>query len=476
MPRIQFPIVALLCLTIWNSYGQVLLGEKQIGKFETHDFGCDVDLSADGKVLAIGAFRSYDTAYHPGYVRILEWREEAWHQLGKDIETTDERDGFGYKVELSADGKTLVASAYDHPRLSVYRYQEGAWIQMGKDIYTRAVSQPVTDVAISDDGETIAYGVAHFPQGHIHRGVVRVFHWKENKWIQVGEDIEGSIDEIAAGWCVALSADGNTLALTALGDSWEKIDGYASVYVYQNNQWTQKGNTLWGKGKDYVFGSYLSLSADGNILAIGSVRPGEEHQSFVRVYSYSEETWDIIGQEISGYAKTSLSFNGRRITVARPSNETCPVIILDLVENQWVQMGVTLYPEFMYEYPGGAIAISKDGTRLASASIYSGGLVAVYDISSLEETSTEEICVFQDTLESNIPIDIFPNPTSGLLFTSGVDLFKLAEMHALQIYSMIGQEVNGQIVAENQMDISHLPSGMYMIQLNDFVEKIIKTD
>jgi hypothetical protein len=91
------------------------------------------------------------------------------------------------------------------------------------------------------------------------------------------------------GSAIALSADGNTLAVSATeedsaakgvnGVSKDRAELSGAVYVYTRDSNTQKNNGGWKQqaylkasntAEDAQFGNSLTLSADGNLLAVGS--------------------------------------------------------------------------------------------------------------------------------------------------------------------------------------------------------------
>ena len=46
---------------------------------------------------------------------------------------------------------------------------------------------------------------------------MRVYHYDGSAWVQVGADIDGEAEGDISGWSVSLSADGNTVAIGATG-------------------------------------------------------------------------------------------------------------------------------------------------------------------------------------------------------------------------------------------------------------------
>ena len=104
---------------------------------------------------------------------------------------------------------------------------------------------------------------------------------------KLGSDIDGEASNDQSGNAVAFSSDGTTVAIGAPNN-----DGSGSnaghVRVYKNNAgtWTQIGADFDGEAANDFFGNSVSISSDGNKVAIGAPRndgsgPDAGH---VRVY------------------------------------------------------------------------------------------------------------------------------------------------------------------------------------------------
>ncbi len=132
-----------------------------------------------------------------------------------------------------------------------------------------------TSMALSDDGNTLAVGVGS--AGVL--GAVYVFTrsggvWTEQQKVQASDGT--SADKF--GRCVALSADGNTMAVGANEDDniWG-TNGPGSVYIFTRSGgvWTEQqrvdaaGNP--GGQTNQHLGASVALSDDGNTLAAGMV-------------------------------------------------------------------------------------------------------------------------------------------------------------------------------------------------------------
>jgi len=103
----------------------------------------------------------------------------------------------------------------------------------------------------------------------------------------LGSDIDGEKDRDFSGNAVSLSADGQ---IVAIGARWNNGNGFKSghvrIYKYGSNDWTQLGSDIDGEAGGDQFGYSVSISDDGLIVAIGAIsnRDGY-HSGYVRVYS-----------------------------------------------------------------------------------------------------------------------------------------------------------------------------------------------
>ena len=73
--------------------------------------------------------------------------------------------------------------------------------------------------------------------------------------------------EAANGTSVALSFDGNRVAI---GAAVNENAGRVRIYDFVESQWMQSGSTFEGQAAGDRFGESVSLSSDGNRLAIGA--------------------------------------------------------------------------------------------------------------------------------------------------------------------------------------------------------------
>lgn len=145
---------------------------------------------------------------------------------------------------------------------------------------------------------------------------------------QLGADIDGESAEDSSG-VVSLSSDGGRLVIGAPGnDGNGSNSGHARVYQWSGMDWTQLGADINGEAAGDNSGESVSLSSDGNRLAIGAPYANGTDSGHVRVYEWSGMAWTQLATDIDGEAagggfgwSVSLSSDGNRLAIGAPGND-----------------------------------------------------------------------------------------------------------------------------------------------------------
>jgi hypothetical protein len=208
-------------------------------------------------------------------------------------------DAFGGAVVVSADGSTLAVgslnSKSNQGSVTVFGRSAGKWVQQEvlSDANGAAKDWFGYSMAISKDGNTLAIGAVYADvAGKVDQGNVLVFARSGSAWTLqetlIGKS--GSAGDVF-GMSVALSADGNTVAVGAAGADVGNVSdqGSASVFVRSGAKWSmQQVLTVTGGETKANYGSSLSLSSDGDTLAVGGPNAGK---GSVVVFSRANGTW-----------------------------------------------------------------------------------------------------------------------------------------------------------------------------------------
>jgi hypothetical protein len=299
-------------------------------------FGLSVKLSADGNLLAVGApyesssamgidgNQADNTATKSGAVYVFVRKLSAWTQQAYvKASNTDANDEFGYSLALSADGTTLAVGAYGEDSSAVglignqndnsasysgavyvFTRSGSAWSQQAyvKASNTGQFARFGWSLGLSTDGNTLAVGARNEASsakgingdqnnvGAPTSGAVYVFvrssdsTWAQQAYIKASNTEKD--DRFS--WALAVSADGNMLAVGAYAESSSAIgvggdqadngslnSGAVYTFVRSGSTWTQQAYVkATNTGDSDRFGASLALSADGKTMAVGAWQEG----------------------------------------------------------------------------------------------------------------------------------------------------------------------------------------------------------
>jgi len=265
--------------------------------------------------LKAAGFTAGEFNVHPG-----------WSRQGQDIDGEAANDYSGRAVSTSADGQIVAIGAHrnddnatDSGHVRVYKNESGTWTQIGQDIDGEApYDNSGYSVSLSADGQIVAIGATSNDGNGPNSGRVRVYKNESGTWTQIGQDIDGEVAYDNSGWSVSLSNDGQIVAIGApYNDANGGSSGHVRVYKNESGTWTQIGQDIDGEAAVNDNSGYsVSLSADGSIVAIGApYNDGNGSSSgHVRVYKNESGTWTQIGQDIDGEATYDNS--GRAVSLS----------------------------------------------------------------------------------------------------------------------------------------------------------------
>ncbi len=321
----------------WNGASWVQLGDDIDGEAQDDRSGSSVALSSDGNTVAIGAPYNDGYVTNAGHVRIYRWNGASWLQLGADIDGEAVGDRSGWSVSLSSDGSTVAIGAPyndgngdDAGRVRIYRWNGATWAQLGSDIDGEAAVDDYSgwSVALSSDGNSVAIGAYGNDGNGIRAGHVRIYRWNGASWVQLGIDIDGEAQDDQSGWSVSLSSDGRTVAIGAYGNDGNGIRaGHVRIYRWSGASWVQLGDDIDGEARNDQSGLSVSLSSDGHTVAIGAPY-NDGGSGHVRIYHWNGASWVQLGADIDGEAvldlsgwSVSLSGDGQSVAIDAIEND-----------------------------------------------------------------------------------------------------------------------------------------------------------
>jgi uncharacterized protein YjdB len=390
----------------WGQRGQDINGEAA-GDYS----GWSVSLSSSGNTVAVGAIYNDGTGTNSGHTRVYDWDTVAtpnkWTKRGSDINGEAAGDYSGISVSLSSNGNIVAIGAVYNDgadsnagHVRVYYWDTVAtpnkWTKRGSDIDGESAGDfSGVSVSLSSDGNTVAIG-GHYNDGTgLDAGHARVYDWNSVSWTKRGSDIDGEAANDQSGVSVSISSDGNTVAIGARYNDGAGLDaGHARVYdwgtVSTPNQWIQRGSDINGEATGDYSGVSVSLSSDGNTVAIGAINNDASgnllsNAGHARVYDWDTVAWTQRGQDIDGEAASdnsgwsvSLSSDGNRIAVGAMYNDGTGsdaghVRVYEWNTTSWRQLGLDIDGEAIGDNSGRSVSLSSDGNILAVGAVYNDG-------------------------------------------------------------------------------------------------------
>ena len=215
-------------------------------------------------------------------------------------------DKFGQALSISEDGTTLAVGAPAEDSLAtganglqadnsvtdsgaVYVFVRNGYIWQ-QQAYLKASNTGRSDrfgssVSLSSNGNTLSIGAPweasaatgingdQSSNSRAQAGAVYVFERSNGLWQQQvylkASNTGGA--ESRFGSAVSLSADGDTLAVAASDDNTFRDGADVYIFVRSNQSWQQQAYIeAVDRNEDNLFGGAISLSADGNTLSIGA--------------------------------------------------------------------------------------------------------------------------------------------------------------------------------------------------------------
>ena len=160
-----------------------------------------------------------------------------------------------------------------------------------------AMSSPIIAIGAPDNGEN-----------GLKSGEVCIYKKHANEMISMGKCLRGSSPNDRFGFSIALSGnDSKRIAIGAPGARSLPAVAEGKVFIYEYEEsleeWVSVGGAISGKDNGEAFGTSLAISEDGNFLAICNYAPKQSviyspPSAKVKMYLFNASTndWDHMGQ------------------------------------------------------------------------------------------------------------------------------------------------------------------------------------
>ena len=482
----KYTLLLILLFHTAVSLSQILVGGVIEGLGQDHLSGYSVDISNSGNRIAIGAIGDDILPDFSGYVRVMDFDGSNWIQVGSLIEGINDDDQAGTWVSISGNGEIVAVGA---PRYSgvgnskghirVFQWDQGDWSQLGQDIDGDfEFDEFGRSIDLNNDGSRMIIGNYQSDPNGFQSGLVKVYNWNGSNWEQLGQTIDGANEGDRTGEGVCINANGNRIAV---GSPRSDVNGEASgdVKVYQLNgtQWEQLGQTIEGEGEINFTGASIDMNAPGDWIVVGEPQNGDtgEQAGQARVFSYDGTNWNQMGNDLNGEAafdlygiSSAMNASGTVIGIGSYFNDgngsaAGHARVFQWDGTDWMQIGDDIDGTETGDASAYSLSLNSTGERIIIGSPYNddngedSGHVRVF--------SNDNLGVNSVNFDNDLKV-IFHQSNEKLLIHSELRAFT-----SLNIYSIEGKKLKSQRLdaPKNyfEMECVSFPDGAYIVEVQD---------
>ena len=282
-------------------------GYEQLSKLVASDgdasdnFGISVAVSGDGTTVVVGA-RYDDTiaGTDSGSVYIYKYNGTDWDETKLVASDGAANANFGFSVDVSSDGNTVVVGAYadddngpDSGSAYIYKYDGNDWNETKLVASDGAANDWFgISVAVSSDGTTVVVGAIYDDTiTGTNSGSAYIYKYDGANWNETKIVASDGAENDNFGNSVAISGDGNTLVVGARFDDGK---GSAYIYKYDGTGWDETKLVSDGASEDY-FGYSVAVSSDGTTAVVGAIYDDTitgTNSGSAYIYKYDGANWN----------------------------------------------------------------------------------------------------------------------------------------------------------------------------------------
>ncbi len=379
------------------------------------------------------------------YISYIDFDENNYYFVERFINGEWERVGTGHVTAGGGSWARITIDENDVPYVSWVDFYAGGLMYVSKlvgDLWVKLGGQAVSDeiavyyyqdVAVDSDGNVYLAYCAHQTQ------YLTVFRYNGTQWELLGDNIA---DGPIKGLDVALDSQQNFYV--SYSDS--NMESKISVMKYDGEEW------------DYV--GQRAFSEAGS----------DSYQSLTMLYDSPCVVFTDLG---FGY-KTSAMYYKASVMLYPPTNLTAEIVNEDDAVISWnaPQQGT---PTSYKVYRNDVVVKTTSELTFTDEDLTSGThrytVTAVYEEGESSPVGPVSVEVTVSINENNeVAFVVYPNPAKNYVM---IESIKEAEV---RIYSINGQMVSEQTISEgvNTIDISNLNAGMYFMNVNNSMIKIVK--
>ncbi|MEQ8907696.1 MAG: T9SS type A sorting domain-containing protein [Vicingaceae bacterium] len=470
----------------WNQIGSDIDGE-----FSNNFFGNSVSMPS-ANILAVGITGSSGPASNPtglftGGLKVYEWLGNNWVQKGVSLYGVEGSNFFGSSVSMpnvntvSVGAPGFNGNGFDVGMVQIYQWNGNSWIQEGDDILGEENGENFGSSVSMPNTNTLAIGAPDNDGNGFNSGRVAVYQWTGITWVQKGNDIEGEATGDRSGFSVSMP-DANTVAIGAPNNNGNgNTSGHVRIYQWTGTTWVQKGSDIDGEAAGDGSGRSISMP-DANTVVIGApFNDGNGINSgHVRIYQWSGTTWLQRGSDIDSEATGDQSGT----SVSMPDANTVAI-----GESQNGDNGFRSGQVRVFEWSStndwvqkgldmnGEANVDEFGTSISMPDPNTVAIGAAGNDGNGSDAGHVRVFNYGSVsigpeIRLSREFKLYPNPTKRN-FT--LEINPVGEEQELFIYNLQGKLVHQQSLlrAKEQINTEKWKAGVYFVRYGEQMEKLV---
>lgn len=225
------------------------------GVFNFTGIGKNAVLSNDGLTVAFSSINGSDS-----YVYVYKWNGTSYDVVGEPIQYTFGGVETNTNITISGSGEIVAFTCENdgnsnNGQVKVYQFIESEWIQLGNDINESDNEDLGSSIKLNGNGREILIGSRNFAVNS-DVGCVQMYTLINSVWTKEGDHMSSTT---MVGDSVSLSPAGDVAVFSSV-TSGNTNNGRIWLYNYFDGEWTKRVD-ISGNNNEYL-GGYVSMSKD----------------------------------------------------------------------------------------------------------------------------------------------------------------------------------------------------------------------
>jgi hypothetical protein len=315
---------------------------------------------------------------------------QEWKQIGNTINGDIELDRIGRSYDVNAFGNRIAISylrGFNIKNVKVFEFRENVWQQIGDTIKeSDKDSQFGEEISINNIGNVVAIASYNNNKNGNESGNVKIFEIKNNQWKET-TNFYGKEKGNRLGIKIKSNNTGNIFAIGQESNN-QNSDGsvWSQINIYKKNENTWRDTESPIKiNKPSSIGEYFNMSKDGNTVVFGGVENSNScNITYVEIYKFKDSKWTKSGKaiyintcSIANFPELAISKNGSYLAVGLPNAETKNGIasgqinLYDISNNNKPNLKQVIEGDKKYDYFGSSLSMNDEGNIIGIGTLNS---------------------------------------------------------------------------------------------------------